>query len=136
LVAYFHSQSKATEEQYKRVWGPFSSFIDKTAEQILAEYNASDERAIKRQYAQYIMAWIVSLSEKGLTPIDRCIDELNESYNIVSQNSQRFTQGEKARIIDYCRQTRCAPRYLLGFGKCGLLVALKHQCPNNSLPIL
>jgi len=33
-VAYLHSQSKATDEQYKRVWSRFSSYIGKTAEEI------------------------------------------------------------------------------------------------------
>lgn len=65
-----------------------------------------------------------------------CVDELNESFNVVGPQSQRFEQVEKERIAEYCRRTGCAPRYLLGFGNCGLLVAFKHQCPNNSLPIL
>jgi len=67
LVSYSHSQSKATEEQYKRVWNRFSSFIGKPADQILAEYAASDDRIFKHVYAQYIRAWIADLSKKGLT---------------------------------------------------------------------
>ena len=43
-VAYSHSQSKATEEQYKRVWRRFTSCLGETAEQILVEYEASDDR--------------------------------------------------------------------------------------------
>lgn len=65
-----------------------------------------------------------------------CVDELNEGHNVLSLNSQTFTQQEKNRIIEYCRRTGCAHKLLFGFGKCGLLVAFKHQCPNNSLPIL
>jgi site-specific recombinase XerC len=66
-VAYSHSQSKATEEQYKRVWSRFSSFINKSANQILADYDASDDRTFKRLYAQHIRAWIADLSKEGLT---------------------------------------------------------------------
>jgi len=65
-VAYSHSQSKATEEQYKRVWRRFTSYLGKTAEQILAEYEASDDRTFRRKYAQYIRSWIGSLSKEGL----------------------------------------------------------------------
>jgi integrase len=65
-VSYSHSQSKATEDQYKRVWRRFASYIGKTAEQILAEYEASDDRTFKRKYAQYIRAWIANLPKEGL----------------------------------------------------------------------
>jgi len=65
-----------------------------------------------------------------------CIDELDQSFNVIGPQSQRFTQTEKDRIVEYCRRTGCHPKYLFGFKECGLLVAFKHQCPNNSLPIL
>lgn len=42
-VAYSYLQSKATDEQYKRVWSRFSSFIDRTAEEIFADYEESDD---------------------------------------------------------------------------------------------
>jgi hypothetical protein len=41
-VAYLHSQSKATEEQYKRVWGRFGSDVGRTVDKILADYNESE----------------------------------------------------------------------------------------------
>jgi site-specific recombinase XerC len=66
-VSYSRSQSKATEEQYKRVWGRFSAFIGKKAEQIEADYKASEERDFRRKYAQYIQGWIAALSKEGLT---------------------------------------------------------------------
>lgn len=34
-VSYAHSQTKATEEQYKRVWKRFAGYIGKTAIQVL-----------------------------------------------------------------------------------------------------
>lgn len=66
-VAYSHSQSKATEEQYKRVWERFSRFLGKTAEEIITEYDAIDDRTFKRKYASYIRAWILELTKEGLT---------------------------------------------------------------------
>jgi len=65
-----------------------------------------------------------------------CVTELDETYNVVSARSGRFTAAEKEKIIHYCRMTGCSDEYQLGFGDCGLLVAFKHLCPNNSLPIL
>ena len=60
-VSISHSQSKATEVQYKRVWSEFSSFISKNAEQILADYAASEEHIFRRVHVDYIRSWIASL---------------------------------------------------------------------------
>jgi site-specific recombinase XerC len=65
-VAYEHSQSKATEEQYKRVWGRFSRSIGMTAEQILADYQNLGETTARKKYAQLIRAWISQLVMEGL----------------------------------------------------------------------
>jgi len=65
-VSYSHSQSRATEIQYKRVWGMFTTFIDRSAENIKADYDTSDDRAFKTKYAQYVRAWIADLSRRGL----------------------------------------------------------------------
>jgi len=45
-VAYSHSQSRATEEQYKRVWEHFSNYIGKTAKEIITDYETSDKRTL------------------------------------------------------------------------------------------
>jgi site-specific recombinase XerC len=66
-VAYSHSQSKATEEQYKRVWERFTRFFNTTAKEILADYEAVGYDKFKRKYAQMIRAWIAELSNNGLT---------------------------------------------------------------------
>jgi integrase len=66
-VSYSHSQSRATEIQYKRVWARFSGFINKSAEDIKADYDASDDRVFKTKYAQNIRAWIAQLASEGLT---------------------------------------------------------------------
>jgi integrase len=60
-VSYSHSQSKATEVQYKRVWFEFSSFIGLSAEEVIADYEESDDRTFKRKYAQHIRNWIAHL---------------------------------------------------------------------------
>jgi site-specific recombinase XerC len=65
-VAYSHSQSKATEEQYKRVWNRFSSFIEKSADDIIKDYKVLDERECRRQYSEYIRNWITDLVSDGL----------------------------------------------------------------------
>jgi integrase len=62
-VAYSHSQSKATEDQYKRVWEQFSSFIEMSGKEIIADYEASQDRFFKRRYADFIQAWIAELSK-------------------------------------------------------------------------
>ena len=62
-VSYSHSQSKATDEQYKRVWDQFSSFIGLTAKEIVHDYENSDDRTFRRKYAQYIQAWIADLAK-------------------------------------------------------------------------
>ena len=41
--------------------------MGKTADNILAEYEASDDRTFKRLYAQHIRAWISKLNKEGLT---------------------------------------------------------------------
>lgn len=45
-----------------------------------------------------------------------------------------FSDYEKRRIRHYCN--RASPAKPLGFGDCGLVLVLAHQCPNNSLAIL
>jgi integrase len=62
-VAYSHSQSKATENQYKRVWEQFSGFIEMSGKEIIADYEASEDRIFKRKYAGFIQAWIAELAK-------------------------------------------------------------------------
>ncbi len=45
-----------------------------------------------------------------------------------------FSEYEKRRVKHYCN--RASPAKPLGFGDCGLVLVLAHQCPNNSLAIL
>lgn len=66
-VAYSHSQSKATEDRYKRVWERFSTDIRLTAEEIVSDYERSNDRNVLRRHAQYIRSWIGKLAKDGLT---------------------------------------------------------------------
>ena len=66
-VAYSHSQSKATEDQYKRVWERFSNDIEMTAEEIIDDYERSNDRNVMRKHARLIRSWIGKLMEEGLT---------------------------------------------------------------------
>jgi hypothetical protein len=64
------------------------------------------------------------------------IDELDESENVLSSSSSKFTRREKNIISRYCRKTRCETDFVNGYKGCALLLAFKHGCPDNSLPIL
>jgi integrase len=66
-VAYSHSKAKNTERDYRRRLQVFCQFIGVTPEQILQDYNSSEERAFKRKYAEYLRAFITSLSQENLT---------------------------------------------------------------------
>lgn len=67
LVSYSHSQSKSTEEQYKRVWGRFSRSVGMTAKQVLADYENLGETIARKKHAQIIRAWIGQLDKERLT---------------------------------------------------------------------
>jgi site-specific recombinase XerC len=66
-VAYSHSQSQATEDQYKRVWARFSGYVGLTAEEIVLDYDRSNDRNVMRKHARLIRSWIVKLSKDGLS---------------------------------------------------------------------
>lgn len=54
--------------------------------------------------------------------------------SLLHQECVHFSAGEKNRILHYCKSA--SPIRPLGFGDCGLVIVLSHQCPNNSLAIL
>jgi len=66
-VAYSHSQSEATEINYKRVWGQYSAYIGMSAKEIVADYEGANDRTVMRKYAGFIRSWIGNLSNSGLT---------------------------------------------------------------------
>lgn len=59
---------------------------------------------------------------------------LGNAHSLFHDECRHFTQQEKGRILHYCEQAdRRRPR---GYGDCGLVVVLYHQCPNNSIAVL
>ena len=64
------------------------------------------------------------------------VEELTANANMLAPESSRFSEEEKPRVFEYCQRTGCGEKYEAGWGQCGLLIAFKHGCPNNSLPIL
>lgn len=65
------------------------------------------------------------------------VNELDNSYNSFSETSRYFTSVEDRNLLHYyCEKTGASSSYVRGYGDCGLLIAFKHGCPNNSLPIL
>ncbi len=66
-VAYSHSQSEATEINYKRVWGQYSAYIGMSAKEIVADYEGANDRTAMRKHARFIRSWIGNLSNSGLT---------------------------------------------------------------------
>jgi hypothetical protein len=62
--------------------------------------------------------------------------ELGPEDNILLDSNDTFNSEEKKKILAYCRETGCSAPYIRGYGECALLLAFRHGCPNNSLPIL
>lgn len=63
-----------------------------------------------------------------------CHRHLTHRDNVFHESCVHFASREKIRILHYCRSaSKDRP---LGFGDCGLVIVLSHQCPNNSLAIL
>lgn len=61
-------------------------------------------------------------------------------YNLVgaddffSEECTHFTKEDKSAILQHC--TEHFPGEPRGYGDCGLLFVLQHDCPNNSIPLL
>jgi hypothetical protein len=88
-----------------------------------------------------VFVGLLVLNERARQRIERfagvlAVDELDSTDNVFAGENTRFTNDDKARILENCRRTGCAPDFERGFGQCGLLLAFKHGCPNNSLPVL
>lgn len=59
---------------------------------------------------------------------------LTNRDSLAREECSHFTAQEKERILHYCKiASRERP---WGFGDCGLVMVLAHQCPNNSVAIL
>ena len=62
--------------------------------------------------------------------------ELTANDNALDDESDMLTPAQKERTKDYCARTGTHAMYHEGYGGCALLLAFKHGCPDNSLPIL
>lgn len=63
-----NSSSNTTQYEYNIVFAQFIQFVEKTATQIIKEYENSTDRKFKRTYAQYIKAYINTLHQEGKAP--------------------------------------------------------------------
>jgi len=59
---------------------------------------------------------------------------LTHSDSVPHDSCIRFLKQEKERILHYCKKASAEKPW--GFGDCGLVIVLSHQCPNNALAIL
>ena len=66
-VAYSHKQNINTPLTYKIGLSRFCEFIDSSPEEILKQYEETDEKEFKRKYAAYLKAFISNQSRQGLT---------------------------------------------------------------------
>lgn len=66
-VAYSHSKSLATEQEYRRNMKRFCNFIRKTPEEILEDCENSTDRQFRRKYAKYVRAFIGKLTRQEYT---------------------------------------------------------------------
>jgi hypothetical protein len=64
----------------------------------------------------------------------RCEHNLDASDNFFSEECDHFTEAEKQAILWRCNKH--FPNEPRGYGDCGLLIVLQHDCPNNSIPLL
>jgi hypothetical protein len=63
-----------------------------------------------------------------------CHYNLGDSDNLFAEACDHFSEAEKATILARCtKHFADEPR---GYGDCGLLFVLHHDCPNNSIPLL
>ena len=67
-VSYSHSDSNGTSLAYETSLTNFLEYCGLTAEQIINDYEASDDRVFKRKYAQLIMGFIGDLRRKDYSP--------------------------------------------------------------------
>ena len=88
-----------------------------------------------------VFVGLLVLNERARDQIEQFADvlavtELGEEANVFSDDSTLFSASQRTELLDYCVRVGCGEKFEKGYGGCGLLVAFKHVCPNNSLPIL
>lgn len=107
----------------------------------LVEWWENVESIIRPLRAAVVVGLLV-LTERARSGVEDFADtilaaeEIGDEANVFHKDSKEFTQPERDKLDNYCRQTGCRRLFLRGFHDSGLLIAFKHSCPNNSLPIL
>jgi len=106
----------------------------------LVDWWANVESIVRPSNAAIFVGLLI-LNERARHRIEEfadvlCVTELGPEANVLAGESTTFSEAQKRQLLEYCRGTNCGPRFEQGYGACGLVVALKHGCPNNSLPIL
>ena len=66
-VAYSHSKSACTEYNYRAALKRFCGFIESSPEQIVADYQTSNDKEFRRRYAEYLRALIGHMTKNGFT---------------------------------------------------------------------
>lgn len=107
----------------------------------LSEWWENVEPLVRPKRVRIVVALLVMFSRARLRINEfaedaLCVDELDERENVLSSQNTQFDEAERKLLHRYCRRTGCPPKFERGYGACGLLLAFKHGCPNNSLPIL
>jgi hypothetical protein len=97
--------------------------------------------SLVRPTAVSVFVGLLVLNEKARATIEEfavvmAVEELDSAADVLGATSSVLSATEKKRLVHFCKKTGCGDRFERGFGQCGLLVAFKHGCPNNSLPIL
>jgi integrase len=120
LVAYSHSKNKSTAYQYKIHLDQFCKFIGKTPEQIIMEYqNTNDERQLRRIYASYLKAFIAKSAGQGLTTntINSIVTPV-KSFFKYNDLSIAFIPKSSGRVVYHNRDiARDEVRQILGASK-------------------
>lgn len=106
----------------------------------LVEWWASVESVVLPLNVEIYVGLLV-ISDAAYAPIQSfaqvlAVEVLDGAANVLSPASAKLTAAEKARVKHYCEKSGAPMTFRDGYGSCGLLLAFKHGCPDNSLPIL
>jgi len=107
----------------------------------LLDWWSNVEMMVRPKNARWVVAVLVlnySVEEKlkDFTSEIVGVEHLSEEHNVLSPLSDSFTDPQKDALVDYCGRTNADEGFERGYGDCGLLMAFRHGCPDNSLPIL
>lgn len=101
----------------------------------------TDVESLVRPVSTQVFVGLLVLNEMARARIEvfadiLAVEELDVTHNTLSDDGTAFTAQQKTRVREYCLRTGVATEYQSGYGDCALLLAFRHGCPDNSLPIL